>query len=230
MLAGIMLAVATLNLSCKRISDADKKAIIKEYLENAPKDNPITSRELYCNPCEVDSTEIAKITQKYLLDTTLLVKMTENYNTALLKSNSEDSRCIWFDITRLKEFIAIIENTTCGKKCDKNPVNYGIRMYYGRYPNPQDKAFPQLNMLPQEYENHHTVFMVPTFDDGNGNHIDFDPRDGFSVEKCLPTMMDGSHINAFGISVNDNQALNHGDLIPPPYNVDYHRMGAYFLR
>jgi hypothetical protein len=230
----------------KKITDAKKAAIIEEYLK--------AGNGFYCDPCVNQTT--TKISD-YLLDANMLKEMTDLYNqlggtkkisnqvilnraagnSKTMADSVDDSRAIWFSLERLKGFITEIEKATCGKKCDS--LKLGIRMYYARYPNPSNYKI-DLKNVPDSFENRHTIFMVPTYDSAY-HHVDFDPR-YFNKTSCWPTSLISafdavpqqktqSGVNMFGFSPTvDQQSMNHGDLIPPPYNDFYRYAGAYFLK
>jgi hypothetical protein len=80
------------------------------------------------------------------------------------KKDSVDSRAIWFSLDSLKKFICTIEKYS--EQLHIKPENLGIRMYYAVY-----KKNP-------DFQNLHTLFMVPTITANNENAVpqDFDPR------------------------------------------------------
>lgn len=87
-----------------------------------------------------------------------------------------DARNIWFSMKILKNFIAFIESKACEAGCNEEK-GLGIRIYYGKYPRKEDfHLFPDLVGVPDSFENHHTVFMMPTYHDPiTKKEIDFDP-------------------------------------------------------
>ncbi|MFT3946098.1 MAG: hypothetical protein QM763_03910 [Agriterribacter sp.] len=136
-----------------------------------------------------------------------------------IKTDSLDARTIWFDLKRIKSFIGYLEETLCKDSC-VNTDHYGIRIYYAKYPDTTEmRTFPELNDLPKEYANHHTLFMVPTYwDEERKMNIDFDPQKKTTNCKLLP--LDSSSKEIFGtfFKAGDAQSeqQNHGSLIPPP--------------
>lgn len=83
--------------------------------------------------------------------------------------NFKDTRCIWFSMDSIKQFICTIERYSA--KLNLQTSNLGIRMYYGQY----DISHPH-------YPDQHTIFMMPTFSlSKTGPAIDFDPR--YNVQK-----------------------------------------------
>jgi hypothetical protein len=144
----------------------------------------------------------------------------------------EDANSIWFSLESLKNFIWKIEQASCGRNCANN-LKLGIRIYYGRYPTTMQPLFPSLG---EDFAQHHTLFMVPTFQDFSNPqvHWDFDPWH-WGNNNCRPTTMSEYFAHGhrpFGseksliFSIDENQyfraadgtlssALNHGGLIPP---------------
>jgi hypothetical protein len=80
--------------------------------------------------------------------------------------NSTDARCIWFSLETIKQFICTIEKNNA--RLNDPAQNLGIRFYYAVYES--DYAKDPLK------RNRHTLFMVPTYSNGSGAEIDFDPR------------------------------------------------------
>lgn len=81
-----------------------------------------------------------------------------------------DARTIWFPLATIKRFICTIESYN--KKLASPKQNLGIRFYYAIYEN---------NYAITEKQNHHTLFMVPTFDGGvSDGQVDFDPREAYN--------------------------------------------------
>ena len=139
-----------------------------------------------------------------------------------------DALCIWFELGKIKNLISMIENSVCAKNCD-NPLNLGIRIYYAKYPSVTgpDAAHEDMRRLPTNYAGRHTVFLVGTYDNRKGEHVDFDPMN--VGDKCAPTpyktllaLRDGRKfkITSAGKKLNAavlrDTTVNHGDLTPPP--------------
>ena len=59
----------------------------------------------------------------------------------------------------------------------KNICTLGMSMYYGRYPDndPELELYNQNKTIDCDAKGHHTLVMVPTFNDGKKN-IDFNPH------------------------------------------------------
>lgn len=148
------------------------------------------------------------------------------------RSRIQDTRSIWFDLRRLKNLIYTIENSVCEKDCDK-PIRLGVRIYLAKYPSITGPAAKDahLKLIPEIYQNRLTAFMVGTFDNAKGKHIDFDPMN-VGPNKCKPITF-ARLLDSLGgrkeLSVNglrlpksalfkleDTTAMNQGDLMPPP--------------
>lgn len=147
----------------------------------------------------------------------------------------QDAACIWFSLENMKAFIWKIENAMCTKNCADKGL--GIRIYYARYPDAAAiTTNGDLNTLPSNYEYHHTLFMVPTFQDAKNPeiHWDFDPwhtgtgdcsnivtmsewfrrsEKPFGNDKSLIFSISGEQYIQDGSGLTS--ILNHGDLIPP---------------
>ena len=178
-----------------------------------------------------------------LIDFTVAQKMANDYAADAGKfwigsgpaDKTQDARSAWFSLETLKKFIWKIEDTLCKAGCiDK--IKTGIRIYYAKYPDSATmKLSPDLAGVKPQFEFHHTVFMVPTFDKGTGDdvkHVDFDPWH-MGPDKCNPIPLSAwfkqmkqdqqrqqkeprktMFLIMGGGSNSDEQ--NHGDLMPPP--------------
>jgi hypothetical protein len=151
--------------------------------------------------------------------------------------NEEDARSVWFSAETLKNFLWKAEKEICRRGCAGN-LKLGVRIYYGRYPNANLMSLnDDLAGLDLDFASHHTVFMVPTFQDplDPQTHWDFDPWH-WGTSTCRPkTMRDwfaSGNPKPFGrdkslvLSIGEKQffknadgslsdPLNHGNLIPP---------------
>lgn len=126
----------------------------------------------------------------------------------------EDARSIWFSLEELENFMWIIRNYTDNDKISVPAKDLGVRVYYGRYPDlPTLRANTDFKGVNFEYANMHTVFMVPTYKDGD-QQIDFDPQGSFSNGKLTPLSEEyGGDILKVGYE--SPAILNHGNLCPP---------------
>jgi hypothetical protein len=154
----------------------------------------------------------------------------------MIEGGIPDSKSMWLSLETMKAFIWKIEKAICNKGCTNN-LNLGVRIYFGRYPVAVGMAgTPDLSGLPQTYQQHHTAFLVPTYQDPANASVqwDFDPwhwgssnctptsyrtwfgnsegRDPFGLDKSLILTLSEQQ---FFPSFNTNTVLNHGSLIPP---------------
>jgi len=150
-----------------------------------------------------------------------------------LNVGQSDARSVWFDLETLKRFIHEIETQTCGK-CDNNSSQrLGVRIYYGAYPTDTttwtDSLWATaLAGVPASYAGKHTVMMVPTYhNEANNTEVDFDPRyvtsgcNFTNIESFYNNMKENPPVNITltVLSGMATTAQNHGQLIPPPYDV-----------
>ena len=151
----------------------------------------------------------------------LIKEMVANYKNNQLQSIIEsttrpmpdDAHSIWFDLDNLKDFIADVEQLVAGST---NPPTgkLGIRMYYAAYPVKEKWSRPGYEDLAGllndpvtlQYEKKHTLIMVPTVGDKNGN-ADFNPLEDGDVA--------GRTIALTGTAAAPTIAMNHGFIIPP---------------
>lgn len=133
------------------------------------------------------------------------------------RTGEQDSRYVWYDLKRLKQFIALIEGAMCRSGCSNN-TSLGIRFYFAKYPERKDMGmFPALYNVPYDYALHHTFFMVPTFwDPAKGINVDFDPA-GLGTSCSLEPLdpVKGGVYLATGPS-DGGGGQNHGGMRPPP--------------
>lgn len=156
-----------------------------------------------------------------------------------------DARAVWFKIDVLKQFINQIERETARNFKD-HVASLGIRMYYGEYPALNSNlwgtsALPAGEPLHLErYAGMHTLLMVPTyFDRAKNIQVDFDPaynNDGkpITMSTIYRSFSTSTHIEADTISTPGSTnapvpaplppsspvtVLNHGELVPPPYDI-----------
>jgi hypothetical protein len=143
-----------------------------------------------------------------------------------------DTRSVWFSLDRLKKFIWNIERQNCLNGCAES---LGLRIYFAKYPDLNNAdALDSIGLIgligvPKEYSNHHTLFMVPTYENDNGVNVDYYPggdcRAGFNevptIKKFIadvdnPGVRDipGPTPMIFDMGINED-AQNHGNLIPP---------------
>lgn len=133
-------------------------------------------------------------------------------------SKEQDARCIWFDLEKMKRFIGHIESAACNNGCPDS-LKLGVRIYYAKYPGAEEMAKnPDLQNVPKEYANMHTIFMVPTYRDWRLNvNIDFDPQSISKGCKILPMdYIKNTFYLGFDPGITSTDAQNHGSLRPPP--------------
>ena len=144
----------------------------------------------------------------------------------------DDSRSVWFSLDVLKKFIYKIEDTLYRKNCDPN-TRLGMRFYFATYPDAARMLESDyLKALPASYANHHTLFMVPTFDSsvsGNIFHYDFNAfKDINAAGKLTPAILrrqkessDWSTTPTLILGVTSETYMqNHGEVGPPPSPVE----------
>lgn len=187
------------------------------------------------------STESKEICMDYdaermsTLDADLIHTMTRGYRSNHLKYIEtetgtiapKDAYSIWFDLPTLKKYLYHIE-----KKSKMSDTELGVRFYYAAYPANEDEmgTFKDLKdttgkVAFPEYSGLHTLVLIPTFTDGDGNNVDFNPLDdttfkeGFSKNSkyafgsTSPLPDDTAALSA--TPSRDMGARNHGTLSPP---------------
>jgi hypothetical protein len=122
-----------------------------------------------------------------------------------------DAHAIWFDLPKLKKFIACIESEAQKVKPEVSEEDLGIRFYYAAYPKAEDWAIMESHPVEKEYAERHTLVMVPTLkkegETGEMLNYDFTPFEGKSAlamagKKSQPLQP-------------ETIAENHGTLSPP---------------
>jgi hypothetical protein len=205
--------------------------------------NMVDSQRLAC-PTSV-CLDYSGGTFKYL-DHKVLAGMVDLYNSNMgsqlsfpsqtgTNTSGADTRSMWLPLEKLKEFIWEIESKCCQFGCDPKP-DLGVRFYYSRY---TKKAVTDFS-LDADYENRHTLFMVPTYDASDGAniyHYDFDPR-YWSKSDCAPLPLGsaitldstskGMQILQNGITALAITSRNHGQLCPPLCKPSNNTIDDYF--
>ncbi|HRG52979.1 MAG TPA: hypothetical protein PLL00_09100 [Bacteroidia bacterium] len=122
----------------------------------------------------------------------------------------EDSRCVWFSIEELKEFI---------KEAESQPVKAdGVRMYFTVYPEKKEGESAYMSSIPAEQRNHVTLVLVPTYlNSKDQSHSDFEPLPiaNSGAENHHAGDGEGARAAAAPAAVQSTIALNHGGLCPP---------------
>ena len=169
------------------------------------------------------------------MEVRLIHKMSNEYKNGQLQSinskfptrhNMVDTRAIWFDLETVKAFLYHME-----KSSGVEPEELGIRIYYTSYPNIAEwPSYPDLMemdedgtpLLKNNYENHHTLIMIPTIRKDSVN-MDFDPTNSATFRISLQNNAYDENSKRpmpalFGTpppDSGDTNAQNHGSLFPP---------------
>lgn len=184
----------------------------------------ITPATPHSNPClRCDEVSLADLHGMVSYETAL--KLSEDYvsdsGKKLIwkggdKTNRPDTRNVWFSLPKLKAFIGYVEQQACLAKCEKSK-RLGIRVYFAKYPGSNNTP---LGILPDGYQNHHTVFFTATYYDAAAKmNVDFDPahvKTGCGFSPIHDPLKDSVFmaIPLLGSAGGDQQ--NHGGLVPPP--------------
>ncbi|MGC5746188.1 hypothetical protein [Chryseobacterium sp. NFX27] len=122
-----------------------------------------------------------------------------------------DSHAIWFDLPKLKKFIACVENEAAKANPDVSEEDLGIRFYYAAYPKAKDWAIMESHPVEKEYAERHTLVMIPTLkkadETGEMLHYDFCPPNSGSI--LAMASKNGKSGDP------ETLAENHGTLSPP---------------
>ncbi|AZA79165.1 hypothetical protein EG347_17460 [Chryseobacterium sp. G0186] len=136
----------------------------------------------------------------------------QNHLTAINDSlGIEDAHSIWFDLPKLKNFIALIEKEASKINPECTEEDLGIRFYYAAYPKLENWDIMENHPVPQEYSERHTLVMIPTLkkqeENGEILHYDFNSL----TQQNLA-------LSARGVALADDDGAigeNQGQLIPP---------------
>lgn len=153
-----------------------------------------------------------------IMSNSLIQALIDNYrqnhltaiNTAL---GIQDAHSIWFDLPKLKSFIAKIEEEATKVNPAASSEDLGIRFYYATYPKQENWSIMDSHPVPTEYAGRHTLVMVPTLKKANetGELIDYDFNPFQSAEgKSLVLANKG-----MGEDSDTGLGENSGTLIPP---------------
>lgn len=128
----------------------------------------------------------------------------------------EDAHSIWFDLPKLKNFIANIEAEAAKANPAASTEDLGVRFYYSAYPKEENWSIMESHPVPIEYAGRHTLVMVPTLKKANetGELIDYDFNPFQSAEGKSLALANKS---AKGMGEDDDTSLgeNNGILVPP---------------
>lgn len=156
-----------------------------------------------------------------IMSNSLIQALIDNYrqnhltaiNTAL---GIQDAHSIWFDLPKLKSFIAKIEEEAAKVNPAASSEDLGIRFYYATYPKQENWSIMDSHPVPTEYAGRHTLVMVPTLKKANetGELIDYDFNPFQSAEGKSLALANKS---AKGMGEDSDTGLgeNSGTLIPP---------------
>lgn len=147
----------------------------------------------------------------------LVQKLISNYRDNQMQAvNKElgitDSHSIWFDLPKLKKFIACIESEAAKANPEVSEADLGIRFYYAAYPKAEDWAIMESHPVEREYAERHTLVMIPTLKkaDETGEMLNYDfcpSNEGSALAMAAKKGPGGSD--------GDTLAENHGTLSPP---------------
>lgn len=153
-------------------------------------------------------------------------KVINSRMSADISTNVVDSRCVWFSMDRLKNFICYIERYSDSLKVNRDSL--GIRFYYAVYPGKTHGNFDD------DYKSRlgqHTIYMVPTTE-VNSEAVDFDPyislrnrRAGNDTLAYMANLLTGNGNRQLfilapdskpvpGITKTGSFAMNNGHLCP----------------
>lgn len=133
-----------------------------------------------------------------------------------------DSRSVWFSLEDLNTFIQQIQDGVSSAN-NTGLGDLGIRFYFAQYPEAgsplwSDKKLSAELASQAQYAGMETLILVPTYNDSNGEDVDFDPNitDGNGNPLSILDIYDPNAGNLPGkICV-----MNHGTLCPPPWPVN----------
>ena len=128
-----------------------------------------------------------------------------------------DANSIWFDLTKLKNFIKKLEHEALKINPECTQEDLGIRFYYAAYPKIENWDIMESHPVPQEYSERHTLVMVPTLkketEEGEISHFDFhslQPKNGKIANLSL---------SAKGSPTPKGIGENQGTLSPPASSI-----------
>ncbi|AZA81979.1 hypothetical protein C1637_24585 [Chryseobacterium lactis] len=153
------------------------------------------------------------------MSTKLIQNLIDNYRQNHLSAINgalgiEDAHSIWFDLPKLKKFIAMIESEAAKTNPDITEEDLGIRFYYAAYPNGKNWDIMETHPVPEEYAERHTLVLIPTVkksnEAGESDHYDFN----FSGDRDSVALA----LNARGIKMDEDTIGENNGQIIPPYN------------
>ncbi|MBV8326077.1 hypothetical protein [Chryseobacterium sp.] len=148
----------------------------------------------------------------------LIQALIDNYRNNHLNAINEtlgitDAHSIWFDLPKLKNFIATIEKEASVMNPETTENDLGIRFYYAAYPKSENWEIMASHPVAKEYAEKHTLVMVPTLkkEDENGEIHDCDFKPISAVDGESRSIA----LNRMQRSDENSIAENQGFLIPP---------------
>ncbi|MCW1964704.1 hypothetical protein [Chryseobacterium viscerum] len=167
------------------------------------------------------NTESNNPLQPGIMSNSLIQALIDNYRQNHLNAINtslgiEDAHSIWFDLPKLKNFIATIEAEAAKVNPATSTEDLGIRFYYATYPKAENWSIMDSHPVPVAYAEKHTLVMIPTVKKASetGELVDFDfnpfqSTDGKSL--ALNTL------KAKGTGEDPDTGLgeNNGILVPP---------------
>ncbi|CAI8934665.1 hypothetical protein [Chryseobacterium sp. IT-36CA2] len=176
------------------------------------------------------NTESNNPLQPGIMSNSLIQALIDNYrqnhlnaiNTAL---GIDDAHSIWFDLPKLKNFIAKIEEEAAKVNPDTSAEDLGIRFYYATYPKQENWSVMDSHPVPVEYAGRHTLVMIPTVKKTNETgeliNFDFNPFQANGENSNLAlnarNFTPSGNVNGDGGPYGDDTGLgeNNGQLTPP---------------
>ena len=121
-----------------------------------------------------------------------------------------DTESVWFELDKLKQFIAAVETEAKKAYPGIKTSKLGIRFYNAAYPENIEELF-SYKSIPKNYKGKHTLVMVPTVNrKGDHGELDYD----FNPYNVTQNQSKESETIAVK-AANESMAENHGYLIPP---------------
>lgn len=221
------------------------KDVVTKPGTKIPRNPPINENDI-CN--DYSSEKKSKLTNGLVHDMVQMYRKNQLANIQGFTTNAivNDAQSIWFDLDTIKKFIYHFEHDIKQNATYANNKK-GIRIYYAAYPEDirswktkneyRDIAFMSDDPTKSQYEKKHTLVMIPTLQNSQGEIYDinlFEPStfatgivrknnvNDANVMKAafrplaVYSMMAGPNSTAQRATVADRVAArNHGTLTPP---------------
>nr|WP_315032654.1 hypothetical protein [uncultured Chryseobacterium sp.] len=126
----------------------------------------------------------------------------------------QDAHSIWFDLPKLKKFIATIEKEAAKINPDTSEEDLGIRFYYAAYPKNENWDIMESHPVPEEYAERHTLVLIPTLKQSSekGESLDYDFNYLQSKDESVALALNARKIKELS---DDTVGENQGTLTPP---------------